>query len=173
MGASQTKDFDSAELEIEILKKLHQNLIAQNDRSKAIQVKQVEIQIKTAQAWLNLRMNNSETAFELMQEAVAIERKTSKHPITPGDVLPAIELLGDMLLEVGKNNEALVAYLENLITHPNRFNGIYGAAVAAKRSGDHEEATSYYYSLLELASDINSDKIELEEAREFIEKKVI
>ena len=173
LGASQTKDFDSAEQEIEILKELHQNLIAQNDRSKAIQIKQLEIQIKTSQAWSSFRKNDVKNGLALMQEAVAIEQKTSKHPITPGDILPAIELLGDMLLEMGENKEALDAYQESLKTHPNRFNGIYGAAIAAERSGNTKKAIIYFEQLLELTKGSNVERSEINEAKAFIERKVI
>jgi len=173
LGASQIKDFAKAEQEIEVLKKLHQNLIAQNDRTKAIQVKQVEIQIKISQAWLSFRRNNLKNGLSLMQEAVEMERKTSKHPITPGDVLPTIELLGDMLLEMGKNKEALTAYTENLKFHPNRFNGVYGAAIAAKRLGDNENATLYFEQLLKLTENSNTERPEINEAREFIEQEAI
>lgn len=173
LGASQTKDFDTAEQEIEILKELHQNLIAQNDRSKAIQVKQVEIQIKTSQAWLNFRKNDLKNGLVLMQEAVEIEQKTSKHPITPGDVLPAIELLGDMLLELNQPQEALVAYEQNLKVHPNRFNGIYGAAIAAKQLGDTKKTALYFGLLLELSENSNTERLEIKEAREFIEQDAI
>ena len=172
MGAAHTKDFASAEYEIEILKELHQNLIAQNDRTKSIQVKQVEIQIKTIQAWLNFRKNNNKEALELMSEAVGMEKLTSKHPVTPGDVLPTIELLGDMLMEMDKPNEALLAYQENLKSHPNRFNGIYGAAVAAKLSENKELASVYFEMLLKLVSEGN-DRPEITEAKEFIEQETI
>jgi len=173
LGASQIKDFVKAEQEIEILKGLHQNLIAQNDRTKATQVKQVEIQIKTSQAWFNFRKNDLKKGLLLMQEAVKTERETSKHPVTPGDVLPAIELLGDMLLELNKPQEALLAYEENLKEHPNRFNGVYGAAIAAKRSGDSEKTTLYFKQLLELSGNINIERSEIKEAIKFIEQMAI
>ena len=169
MGAVNTNDFKTADQEIEILKKLHQNLIAQNDKTKAIQVKQVEIQIKTTQAWLSFRRNDLIGGLELMEEAVAIERKTSIHPVTPGDILPAIELLGDMLLELNKPEEALLAYEENLVGHPNRFNGIYGAAKASKQSGNLEKATQYYQQLIELTKNSNSDRLELKEAKTYLD----
>ena len=108
-----------------------------------------------------------------MQEATEIERKTSKPPTYPGDVLPAIELLGDMLLEMGKNKEALTAYTENLKFHPNRFNGVYGAAIAAKRLGDNENATLYFEQLLKLTENSNTERPEINEAREFIEQEAI
>ena len=173
LGSSQTKDFDTAEQQIEVLKKLHQNLIEQNDRSKAIQIKQVEIQIKTSQAWLSFKRNDLKNGLLLMQEAVEIEKVTSKHPVTPGDVLPAIELLGDMLLELNKPEEALVAYEQNLKVHPRRFNGIYGAAIAAKQLGDNEKATLYFEQLLELTENSNVERPEIKEARKFIGQEAI
>ena len=173
LGSSQTKDFDTAEQQIEVLKKLHQNLIEQNDRSKAIQIKQVEIQIKTSQAWLSFKRNDLKNGLLLMQEAVEIEKVTSKHPVTPGDVLPAIELLGDMLLELNKPEEALVAYEQNLKVHHRRFNGIYGAAIAAKQLGDNEKATLYFEQLLELTENSNVERPEIKEARKFIGQEAI
>lgn len=168
MGSVNTEDFNSTEKEIEILKSLHRNLIDQNDKTKAIPIKLVEIQIKTVQAWLDFRKNNLEIGLALMKEAVEIERHTSKHPVTPGDVLPAVELLGDMLIELNRPEEALVVYEENLIGHPNRFNGIYGAAIAAKNSGNVEKATFYFNQLIKLTEGVNCTKPELAEAKAFI-----
>lgn len=168
LGAAHTKNFTLVEEELKILKTLHQDLIAQNDRTKSIQVKQVEIQIKTGQAWMAFLKGDRENGLALMQEAVEIEEKTSKHPITPGDVLPAIELLGDMLLAMNRSKEALVAYEENLKKHPERFNGIYGAAIAATKSGNNEKANHYFNQLIELTKDSNSNRPEIEEAKQHI-----
>ena len=172
LGASQTKDFSLANQEIEMLKIMRQNLIDQEDKTKSIQIKLVEIQIKTAQAWIYYRNNNPIKGLDLMLEAVEIERKTSKHPLTPGDVLPAIELLGDMLLEMGRNEEALISYQENLKRHPNRFNGLYGAAKAAKNVGNKEQATTYFKSLLSLVEKSGSERPEILEAKAFIKQSV-
>ena len=168
LGASHTKDYALAEEEIKTLTKLHQLMIAENDPSQFIQVNQVEIQLKTAKAWLFFTRKDVENGLAFMQEAVAIERKTSLHPLTPGDVLPAIELLGDMLLEMNKPDEALIAYEENLSKTPKRFNGIYGAAKAAKNSGNLDKATHYFKQLIELTKNSNSVRREVEEAKEFI-----
>ena len=173
MGTVNTNDFKVVEDKIETLNQLHQNLIAQNDKTKAIQIKQVEIQFKTTQAWLSFRKNNLSEGLALMQEAAEIERHTSKHPVTPGDVLPAIEMLGDMLIEMGENEEALKAYEENLINHPNRFNGIYGAALAAKLSGENDKARLYYNQLIELTKDSNSNRPEILEANEYLNSNVL
>jgi tetratricopeptide (TPR) repeat protein len=168
IGAVNTNDFNTVKEKIETLKALHQNLIALNDKTKAIPIKLVEIQIKTVQAWLNFRQNDIENGLALMKEASEIERHTSKHPVTPGDVLPAIEMLGDMFLELNKPEEALLAYEENLKGHPNRFNGLYGAAVAAKKSGDLDKAAIYFNQLIKLTTGSNSDRPELAEAKQYI-----
>ena len=57
---------------------------------------------------------------------------TDKHPVTPGVILPARELLGEMLLELNKPAEAMVEFEATLRTLPNRFNSLSGAARAAK-----------------------------------------
>ncbi len=168
LGTVHTKDFIVAEDEIQTLKELYQKMLAENDRSKSIQVKQVEIQIKTAEAWLHFSKNDIKKGLALMQKAAALERNTSLHPLTPGDVVPAIELLGDMLLTLNKPKEALIAYEENLSNTPERFNGIYGAAIAAKQSGNQEKASLYFKQLIDLTKNSNSTRPEIKEAEEFL-----
>ncbi len=173
LGAAQMKDFDKAEQQIEILQKLHQRLTLQNDPTEVIQIKQIGIQFKVVQAWLAFRKNDPKNGIQLMQEAVEMEKVTSKHPVTPGDVLPAAELMGDMLLELNRPKEALSIYEKNLQERPYRFNGIYGAAVAAEKVGDKEKATLYFGQILELVEDSTSERPEIEEAKEYLEQKAI
>ena len=45
-------------------------------------------------------------ALQVMKIAAEMEDKTEKSPVTPGEVIPARELLGDMLLAVHKPLEA-------------------------------------------------------------------
>ena len=68
------------------------------------------------------------------------------------------------------SKSALIEYELNLKSNPNRFNGIYGAAIAAKQSGNNEKASQYYNQLLIVAENSNSNRQELNEAKEFIEK---
>ncbi len=173
LGASHTKDFKNTESEIETLKALKQSLIDKKKSTNALQVEQVAIQIKTAEAWLVFKKGNKKEGLALMKEAALMESKTSKHPVTPGDVLPADELLGDMLMEANNYSEALEVYEANLKTHPNRFNGIYGAALAAKKSSDNEKAARYFNQLIELTKSSNSSRLEIKEAKEFVEQNVI
>ena len=61
-----------------------------------------------------------------MKRAAEMEAATYKHPITPGNVLPARELLADLLLEIGKPARALAEYQISLQRTPRRFNSLFG-----------------------------------------------
>ncbi|MGB5820218.1 MAG: hypothetical protein WBG90_12100, partial [Saonia sp.] len=170
LGNIHMDNLDSAEEELDLLRSFEKELIILNDAYKA---NQVAIQIKTVEAWLQLKKGNNEEALTLMTKATEMESLTSKHPVTPGEILPADELLADMLLSLNKPQEALTAYKLNLERRPNRFNGIYGAAVAAKQAGNSEKATGYFEALLQLTKNSDSDRQELIEAKAFLNKHTI
>ena len=112
----------------------------------------------------------TEAAIALMREATDMESNTEKHGVTPGEVLPARELLGDMLLELRSSRElALEEYELNLIDRPNRFNGVYGAAIASDQSGDKEKTRKYFQMLLEFTEGTNSDRPEVAEAIKYLD----
>ncbi len=165
MGAIHTKDLNAAKNELNTLKSFQNELIQMSDAYKA---NQVGIQIKMTEGWLALANGNKEEALASMKMAVEMESKTSKHPVTPGEVVPADELYADMLLTMNKPQQALDAYELNLQRRPNRFNGIYGAAIAAKQSGNQEKANHYFNQLIELTKDSNSKRPEIVEANKFI-----
>lgn len=166
LGASHLKDIEMSEKEIAILDSLHQELLDDGDQYKA---NQVMIQILAAKSWVQFAMKNNALALELMNEAANLEDKTAKHPVTPCEVIPARELLGDMLLAMDKPAQALEAYVLDLESHPNRFNGLYGAGLAAKNSGKNNEAIAYFEKLTQLVGKDNEGRREVEEAKSFLE----
>ncbi|NAY91102.1 hypothetical protein GTQ34_04145 [Muricauda sp. JGD-17] len=172
-GSVRSGHIPAAEKELEIIKTFHQQLLDVNNAESIYKAGQVQIEIKIIEAWTALAKGDNEEALMVMKLASELESKTSKHPVTPGEVLPADELLGDMLLLLDKPGEALAAYEVNLEGHPNRFNGLYGAAVAAKRTGNEEKAVLYFEKLMKLTENSNSDRLELKEAEEFLEKNTI
>ncbi len=165
LGAAHIEDFNSAEKDLVILKELNNELLKRDDQYGA---NQVLVQIKASEAWINLKKKNNDKALLLMQEAAEMEDRIGKHSITPCEVLPARELLGDMLLTLNKPEEALKAYQLDLESRPNRFNGIYGAAVAAKQSGNQEKASMYFKKLLKLTENSNCERPEVYEAKAFV-----
>jgi tetratricopeptide (TPR) repeat protein len=103
-----------------------------------------------------------------MNTAADLESKTTKHPVTPGEVLPANQLLGDLYMELNDPKNALRAYESDLAKHPNRFNSIYGAAIAANKLEYNEKASDYFKKLVKLVGSVDSDRKELQEAREYL-----
>jgi tetratricopeptide (TPR) repeat protein len=130
---------------------------------------QVAIQIKTGEAWIKFATGKKTEALSLMKTAADMEDSTSKHPVTPGEVLPARELYADMFLQMKQNDKALQTYEAVLQKSPNRFNSLYGAGDAAERSGNIEKAVFYYKQLFAIA-DSNSNRPELSAARSFLNK---
>lgn len=82
------------------------------------------------EAWLALSNGDTNSAIAMMQSAADMEDKVGKAPVTPGHVLPARELLGDLLLETGDNAGAAKAYKTALKTSPNRLRSLQGLALA-------------------------------------------
>ena len=158
LGSVHIGKLDSAKIELQELNKIHGNLLQQKDAYKA---GQVDVQIKAVEAWIKFKEGNNDEAIRLMIRSADMEDKTEKHPVTPGEVLPAKELLGDLLMQMNKPADALQAYEANLVKHPNRFNGLYGAGLAAQKSGDVEKSKMYYQKLLSIADPANGGRSEL------------
>jgi tetratricopeptide (TPR) repeat protein len=97
-----------------------------------------------------------------------MEDATEKPPVTPGEVIPARELLADLYLEMSDFSKALIAYEEDLKRHPSRFNGLYGAGVAAKKLGDRQKAKAYFKKLLEMTNIADKKRPELVDAESFL-----
>jgi len=165
LGAARSKDVTTAEAALAQLR-------IQRDALKSMKQgyweNQVAIQIAVVEAWIKFAGGKSEDAIAAMRAAAEAEDKTEKHPVTPGPILPARELLGDMLLEAGNAKEALAAYEHSMQVEPNRFRGLAGAARAAEAAGEKAKAKQYYERLLALAADGDGDRPVLKHARAFV-----
>lgn len=140
LGAVHKNNPEVVQASMEELKTNHAQLVKQN---KTYEANQVQIQINASEAWIRFSKGHKEEAIKLMTEAADMEDATDKHPVTPGEVIPARELLGDLLMEVGSYEKALDAYEEDLKRHSGRFNGMYGARLAAQKLGETEKAHKY------------------------------
>ena len=110
---------------------------------------------------------NREAALDLMRGAASLESKSEKAAVSPGRLIPAHELLGDMLLESGNPGEALAAYERSLVRDPNRFRSFYGAGVAAEQSGNGDKARYYFSRLFDMAG-AGDPRPEMEKARRYL-----
>jgi tetratricopeptide (TPR) repeat protein len=167
LGAIHLNKTEAARTEFRILHQLYDTLVQKQDVYKATQVL---VQVKAAGAWILFKEGKNKEALQRMNEAVAIEETTPKPPVTPGEVVPATELLGDLLMAMNKPANALDAYEMNLRDHPMRFNALYSAGLAAERSGDMAKAATYYQQLLSSASTPRTNRPELAAAETFLKK---
>ena len=167
LGAAQTGDVPKAEKAIARLGELK----TQTEKSSAYWAKQVEIQRLSALAWLQYYQGQQNQALLTMQSAADLEATTEKHPVTPGEVLPARELLADMLFAMKKYPQAIGEYETALKRSKNRFNSLYGAAKSAELTGDKDKAKQYYQMLVDVAEVEEADRPQLQQATTYLASK--
>jgi tetratricopeptide (TPR) repeat protein len=148
LGAARSGDPAAAQKDVEQIAALRDQLKAAKNQYWA---SEVEVMRLSSAAWTALAQKKGEEALSLMRQAADIEDKSEKSIVTPGRLLPARELLGDMLLELNRPAEALKEYEASQQREPNRYRGLYGAALAASQAGDKAKAKQYYARLVEMA----------------------
>ena len=169
LGAARSGNPSTARADIQKLAAIHQSLAPvqlEYDWSA-----QVEVQRLAASAWCAHAEGDNAAALRSMRSAADLEDQTDKHPVTPGPVLPARELLGELFMELDRPAQALPEFEAVLRNAPKRFNATYGAARAAELSGDRKRATQRYSELLELCGQTDSPRIEIQNGRAYFEKR--
>ena len=119
---------------------------------EAYWTEQVDIQRRAVMAWRDFTSGRRAQALAAMRDAADHEDATEKSAVTPGPIVPARELLGEMLFADHQPAPALAAFVLTLRHEPNRFRSVAGAAAAANASGDHAAARRYYAELLKLGA---------------------
>jgi len=166
MGAARSGDTEAAGQEGQELARIVNGLkTAKNDYWAT----EVEVQRLSADAWTSYAKGNRDEALTLMRSAADLEDKSEKHAVTPGRLVPARELLGEMLLELNRPAEALKDFETNEKRDPNRFRGLYGAAQAAAQSGDGAKAKRYFSRLINLAGK-GDPRPEIDQAKTYLAK---
>jgi tetratricopeptide (TPR) repeat protein len=165
IGAARAGNVAAAEPEVAALAGLSDKLAAQNDAYwKTI----VDAQRLAAAAWSAQLKGDAQSATRLARQAADLEETVEKHPVTPGPLLPARELEGDLLLELRRPADALLAYEKTLVREPRRARALFGAARAAELAGNATKASDHYRQLLELMNQADADRPELQAARSFL-----
>jgi tetratricopeptide (TPR) repeat protein len=166
LGAARRGDIATARQDLDRLQALREAMLAAKQHYWA---EQTEIQRRVVAAWLARAAGKNQEALEGMQAAADLEDATEKHPVTPGPLVPARELLGEMLIELNNPVQALQAFEASHQVEPNRFQGLYGAARAAEVAGEREKARTFYTQLITLAMQTDdSERPELVQARTFL-----
>jgi hypothetical protein len=165
LGAARCGDLAGAQLDLGEIVRLRDQLASAQD---SYWIEQLDIQSKAAGAWIELGEKKFDEAIESMREAADREDRTEKHVAMENRLSPMRELLGELLLEAKRPDEAAREFETSLRTTPNRFRSLAGAAQAADMSGDRAQARIYYQRLVALSRDADSARPALTRAREFL-----
>ena len=149
---------------MQALEQLVATLTAQGDTYWALVV---DAQRMAVAAWVADADGRGAEALDLAHQAADKEEQVEKHPVTPGPLIPARELLGDLLLVHRRPADALAAYERTLGREPNRARTLAGAMRAAEASGQRAVAGNYAQALVALM-DAASPRPELRDAQRLL-----
>jgi len=168
IGAARSGDVAAARAAVANLEALRAREAALNER---YWTNQIDIQRRSAGAWLAFAEKRTTEALREMREAADAEDKTEKAGVTPGPMAPAREQLAEMLLESGDARAALQEFQAVLVKEPHRFRATYGAARAASQSGQTAAANRYFAELVKMCGRAAAPvRSELAQARAALKK---
>src|SRR5438270_11389935 len=165
LGCAHTGDLDGAEKAIDGMR--HLNKVTTDVKFDYFK-NHLDLQIKTASAWVTYGRGQKEEAVEALRKTADAEDILGKHPVSPGALVPVREQLGELLLELGQAKEAQKEFEAELKIYPGRFRGLLGAAVAAEKAGNKEGARAYYAKLAAQTGKAGDSRSELAQVREYL-----
>ena len=162
LGAARSGDTVQARAAITALGSIEAVLAGQPgyDWSRVVGIKR-----QAVTAWVLLAGGDTAGAVRAAHAAAEREDITAKHPVTPGELLPARELEGDLLLAIGQYAAARAAYEATLAREPGRARSLFGTARAAELTGDRAAAQARYATYLSQMRQGDGARAELAIAR--------
>lgn len=144
LSAAKTGDLATAKEMTKRLQAAVDKSDEHNDSGRGNRVMLREVQAATA-----LADGRKDEAVKLLREATEIEEAMRPPNGAASPIKPSHELLGEVLLEVGKPGEAAKAFEVCLLRMPNRARSLLGAARAYAETGDRMKAAEHYGKLRE------------------------
>src|SRR5262245_38985059 len=135
--------------------------------------KAVQIMALESSGMAQLARGDREAAVKTLEQAAAIEESMEPPSGPPGEndddppIKPAHELLGEVLLEIGRPADAAKQFAIGLNRTPNRPRLLLGAARAGVKTSDQTTARLRYQQLANLPGG-GSDRPGLDEAKAFL-----
>jgi tetratricopeptide (TPR) repeat protein len=165
LGAARSDDPVRARRDVGELARLRAKLAAANDE---YWVAQIDIYTQAAEAWIALAEHRPRRALIAMRAAADREDRTEKNVAMENRLSPMRELLGELLLEAGRPDEAQREFDASLQTVPNRYRSLAGAARAAGLLHHEQDALTYHERLLALTQDADSERAAILAARAYV-----
>ncbi|HXY51381.1 MAG TPA: hypothetical protein VEI01_18165 [Terriglobales bacterium] len=149
VGSARAHDLDRAIRSERALASIREKLSQQRELYWS---DQAEVQRREVEAWIKEANRDTTDALRTMRSAAELEESMEKDVVTPGAIVPAREMLAELLLLHDQAKDSLAEYQAVLKIAPNRFNALYGAARAAEGSSNPTLARSYFKKLTEVAA---------------------
>lgn len=165
IGAARSGDAAGAEQAAAALAERHKALAAAGNTYWA---RETEIQHRAVAGLAAYAAGRRDDGLRMLREAADLEDRNEKHIVTPGRIMPARELLADMLLEAGQPAEALKEFEASQVREPHRYRGYWGAGRAAEAAGDAARAKDHYAKLAAMTQQADSPLPEVQHAKAFL-----
>ncbi len=160
LGAAHTGKLDEARRAVRRLGELAAT-------TSGFWAKHAGMQARLVEGWIAVAEKRDADAETILRAAADEDDALGKHPVSPGTILPAREILGDFLAERGRSEDALTQYEKSLALSPGRFNSLAGAGRAAEKAGKAEAARRHYAALVAMVAP-QAARPEIEHARGFL-----
>jgi tetratricopeptide (TPR) repeat protein len=128
----------------------------------------IAIMEREVAALIELAAGRRDQAVAILRAAAEAEMKLPPPLGLPQPLKPAPELLGEVLIEVGRAREAIEPFEQALRRHPNRSLSVLGLARAYAASGQTDAARTRFRAFLANFDEADGDVAEVGEARRFI-----
>jgi len=165
LGMARTGNVDGAEAEVEAMKALRTAL---QRADQSYWADRTEEQMLAISAWVAVKEGERDKAARFMRAAADSEDGSLKNVIMENRLYPLREMLAELLLEVGQPAAALKEYETALRQTPNRYRAFWGAARASDAVGNRAQASEYFGKLVNLARNGDTERPEVQEAKEFL-----
>jgi tetratricopeptide (TPR) repeat protein len=165
IGAARSGNLDQTRKEVAQLEATQKKLEPEKKKDQG-EYEGVTDELTVARAWVSFADGKRDGAVASLR-TIADKQKGEAES---SEGIPAHEMLGDMLLEMNRPEEALAEYEASLKNDPGRFDSLYGAARAAEAAHKNEKARDYYSQLVTNCKGSQSERAELKYAREQLDK---
>ena len=125
----------------------------------------IAIMEREVAALIELAAGRREQAVEILKTATQAELKLPAPLGLPAPIKPAPELLGEVLIELGRPAEAIEPFRQALARNANRTLSVLGLARASATGGEPAAARQHYRNLLTSYERADAELPEINEAR--------
>lgn len=158
VGAARSNQLEKAYAELSEIAALQESM---STATLPYWLEETQVQIDTLSAWIAFVEGKIDNAIKLAGSAADREDAVDKHPVTPGEVIPARESYAEMLLLSGAYEDALEQFQSVLASSPKRLNALLGASKAATALQKKALATDYESQVREQVAGGRSDRADL------------